>query len=295
MAAQTTLGFIGTGVMGEPMCRNLAQKSGHPVLAFDARKEPLERLAAAGVNTAASVAQIMAEAEVVFLCLPGEPQVREVTQGPQGILAHARAGQIVVDMSTSPPTLARELAQKLAAQGALFADAPVARTREAAQSGTLSIMVGGDAATVERIRPYLNCMGSDVTHCGPVGAGEVVKLINNMIVCQNVVILAGALAMGERSGIDGKLLLETLSKGSSDSFVMRNHGMKSLLPNAYPERAFSVEYMLKDLAYALDVAQEVGLKLESAELAQSLYRRTVAAGHGAFYFPVVRRVIDAKR
>jgi hypothetical protein len=128
-----------------------------------------------------------------------------------------------------------------------------------------------------------------------VGAGEVVKLINNMIVCQNVVILAGALALGERSGIDGKLLLDTLGKGSSDSFVMRNHGMKSLLPNTYPPRAFSVEYMLKDLGYALDVAKQVGLKLESAELAHSLYKRAVAAGDGEFYFPVVRRVIDAKK
>ncbi|HEX7928977.1 MAG TPA: NAD(P)-dependent oxidoreductase [bacterium] len=295
MAGQTILGFIGTGVMGEPMCRNLAQKSGATVLAYDARKEPLQRLAEAGVKTAASVADIVTQAQVIFLCLPGEPQVREVFQGPQGILAHVRAGQTLVDMSTSPPKLAKELAEKLAAKGVAFADAPVARTREAAQTGTLSIMVGGDNAVVERIRPYLACMGSDVTHCGPVGAGEVVKLINNMIVCQNVVILAGALALGERSGIDGKLLLDTLSKGSSDSFAMRNHGMKSLLPQTYPERAFSVEYMLKDLGYALDVAKQVGLKLKSAELAQSLYRRTVDAGHGEYYFPVVRRIIDAKK
>jgi hypothetical protein len=292
MVAQGILGFIGTGVMGEPMCRNLAQKSGRAVLAYDARREPLERLAGAGVKAAASIAQVVAEAQVIFLCLPGETQVREVCLGPPGILAHARAGQTVVDMSTSPPKLARELAQRLAEKGAQFADAPVARTREAAQSGTLSIMVGGDAAVVERIRPYLACMGSDVTHCGPVGAGEVVKLINNMIVCQNVIVLAGALALGERSGIDGRLLLDTLSKGSSDSFVMRSHGMKSLLPHTYPERAFSVEYMLKDLGYALNVAGEVGLRLESAELAQSLYRRAIEHGDGERYFPVVRRVID---
>ncbi len=294
MAAQGVLGFIGTGVMGEPMCRNLAQKSGLSVVAYDAQRAPLERLAATGVKAASSIQQVVSEAQVVFLCLPGEPQVREVFQGPQGLLAHARPGQTVVDMSTSPPKLARELAQRLAEKGVQFADAPVARTREAAQSGTLSIMVGGDAAVVESIRPYLACMGSEITHCGPVGAGEVVKLINNMIVCQNVMVLAGALALGERSGIDGKLLLETLSKGSSDSFVMRNHGMKSLLPKTYPERAFSVEYMLKDLGYALDVAKEAGLRLESAELAQSLYRRAVEHGDGPSYFPVVRRVIDKR-
>jgi hypothetical protein len=289
MAAQPVLGFIGTGVMGEPMCRNLAKKSGAPVLAYDIRPEPLERLAVDGVRAARSVAEVVASAQIVFLCLPGEPQVRAVAQE---ILPHLRAGQIVVDMSTAPPRLARELARLLADKGASFADAPVARTREAAQSGTLSIMVGGDSAVVERIRPFLACMGSEVTYCGPPGAGQVVKLINNMIVCQNVLVLAGALALGERSGIDGKLLLETLSKGSADSFVLRNHGMKSLLPETYPERAFSVAYMLKDLGYALDLAQETGLKLDTAELAKALYQKAVSAGHGDLYFPVVRRVID---
>lgn len=289
MKAEPALGFIGTGVMGEPMCRNLARKSGTSVLAYDDRREPLERLAAEGVRAANSVAGLVAGVDIVFLCLPGEPQVREVARE---ILAHARPGQTVVDMSTSPPRLARELARQLAAKGVDFADAPVARTREAAQSGTLSIMVGGEAGVVERIRPYLAYMGSDITHCGPAGSGQVVKLINNMIVCQNVLVLAGALALGERSGIDGALLLDTLSKGSGDSFVLRNHGMKSLLPKTYPERAFSVTYMLKDLGYALDLAQEMGLKLESAELAQALYRQAAAAGYGDLYFPVVRRVID---
>jgi 3-hydroxyisobutyrate dehydrogenase-like beta-hydroxyacid dehydrogenase len=292
MAARQTIGFIGTGVMGEPMCRNLAAKSGARVVAYDANPEPLARLAAAGVEAMAGVAPVAQAAEVVFLCLPGAPQVRDVCLGAQGLAALARPGQTVVDMSTSTPALAREIAQRLSEKGASFADAPVARTREAAQSGTLSIMVGGDAAVVERIRPYLACMGSDITHCGPVGAGEVVKLINNMIVCQNVIVAAGALALGERSGIDGKLLLETLAKGSADSFVLRNHAIKSLLPKTYPERAFSVEYMLKDLGYALDVARETGLKLESAELAQSLYRAAVRQGVGGRYFPVVRQVIE---
>jgi hypothetical protein len=294
MAAQERLGFIGTGVMGEPMCRNLAQKSGLPVLAYDARPEPLARLAAAGVKAAPSIANLVAQSQIVFMCLPGEPQVREVCLGKGGVLEHIHAGQIVVDMSTCPPALSRELATRLSGKGAQFADAPVARTREAAQTGTLSIMVGGEAPVVERIRPFLACMGSDVTHCGPVGAGEVVKLINNMIVCQNVIVVAGALAMGERSGIDGKLLLETLSKGSSDSFVLRNHGMKSLLPKTYPERAFPVDYMLKDLGYALSVAQDVGLTLESAELARSLYRRAIERGDKDLYFPVVRRVIEGR-
>ena len=293
MDPQAKLGFIGTGVMGEPMCRNLARKSGASVVAFDARGEPLERLAADGVRTAASPAEVGAAADIVFLCLPGGPQVREVCLGTGGLVGRLRRGQILVDMSTSPPALARELAQACRGRDAQFADAPVARTREAAQSGTLSIMVGGDASVLERLRPYLACMGSDIMHCGPAGAGQVVKLVNNLVVCQNVAVLAGALALGTRAGIDGALLLDTLSKGSADSFALRNHGLKSLLPGHYPERAFSVEYMLKDLGYALDLADDLGLKLETAEQARTLYRRAAERGLGSLYFPVVRRVIEA--
>src|SRR5579863_17992 len=122
-------------------------------------------------------------------------------------------------------------------------------------------------------------MGSDVTHCGPAGSGQVVKLLNNMVLAQNVLALAGALGVARRFGVDEKLLLDTMSKGSGDSFALRNHGMKSLLPQVYPERAFSVRYMLKDLGYALDLASGVDLSLESAELAKTVYERAVAEGH----------------
>jgi 3-hydroxyisobutyrate dehydrogenase-like beta-hydroxyacid dehydrogenase len=293
METKDALGFIGVGVMGEPMCRNLAAKSGRRVLAFDTNPEPLARLAGHGVTAAGSIAGLTAACEGVLMCLPGEPQVRAAALGPAGVLAHARSGQFLVDMSTAPPRLARELAGRCAERGMAFADAPIARTREAAQSGTLSIMVGGAEETVRRIRPVLACMGSDVTHCGDVGAGQVVKLLNNMVLCQNVVALAGALAVARRSGVDERLLLDTLSKGSADSFALRNHGMKALLPNVYPERAFSVRYMLKDLGYALDLADSVGVDLESPKLARTLCERAAAAGHGDLYWPVVRKVVDA--
>jgi 3-hydroxyisobutyrate dehydrogenase-like beta-hydroxyacid dehydrogenase len=279
--------------MGEPMCRNLAEKSGRPVLAFDTNPEPLARLAQHGVSAAHSIAGLTAACEGVLMCLPGEAQVREAALAPAGVLAHARSGQFLVDLSTAPPRLARELAARCAERGVAFADAPIARTREAAQSGTLSIMVGGAPETVARIRPWLACMGSDVTHCGEVGAGQVVKLLNNMVLCQNVIALAGALAVAKRAGVDEGLLLDTLSKGSADSFALRNHGKKALLPNVYPERAFSVKYMLKDLAYALELADGVGLNLENPKLARTLCERAVTAGHGDLYWPVVRKIVDA--
>src|SRR5262249_42520037 len=160
---------------------------------------------------------------------------RAVALGPGGLAEHARAGQTVVDTSTCPVGLARELAAAFAARGAAFADAPVARTAQAAKDGTLSIMVGGGAVVFERLQPLLACMGTEITHCGAVGAGQAVKLLNNKLVAQHVVALAEALAVARASGaVDPKVLFETLAKGSSDSFVLRNHGMKSLLPDHHP-------------------------------------------------------------
>jgi 3-hydroxyisobutyrate dehydrogenase-like beta-hydroxyacid dehydrogenase len=190
--------------------------------------------------------------------------------------------------------LARDLAARFAARGIEFADAPVARTREAAAKGTLSIMVGAKAATFERIRPLLACMGSDVSHCGGPGAGQLAKLMNNMVLAQNVVALAEALAVAKAAGVDPATLLDVLSKGSADSFALRNHGMKALLPGIYPERAFSAEYMLKDVGYALELAAACGLHLSGAENARELLEKTIAAGFGAEYFPALAKVLGGK-
>ena len=155
MATAATLGFVGLGVMGEHMCRNLARKSGARVVGFDTRPGPLDALAGDGVEQAAGIADVAARADTVFLCLPGEPQVRAACLGPGGLVGAVRSGQTVVDMSTAPVALARELAAAFAAKGVAFADAPVARTAQAARDGTLSIMVGGEASVFERLRPYL--------------------------------------------------------------------------------------------------------------------------------------------
>ena len=285
------LGFVGLGVMGEPMCRNLAAKSGAPVIALDVDPEPLRRLAVDGVRPAQSIEALAREATIVFLSLPGGPEVASVCDA---LLPHLRAGSCVVDLSTAPVRLARDLAARCTTRGVEFADAPVARTREAATKGTLSIMVGAAAATFERIQPLLACMGSDVTHCGGPGAGQLAKLMNNMILAQNVVALAEALAVAQAGGVDAGVLFEVLAKGSADSFALRNHGMKALLPGEFPERAFSTEYMLKDVRYALELAAECGLALSGAENARGLLQQAIAAGYGAEYFPALAKVVGRK-
>ena len=296
MTDTSVLGFIGLGVMGESMCRNLAKKSGARMVAFDSRPQPLDALAADGVERAMSIADVAARASTIFLCLPGEPQVRGVCLGPDGLVAHVRAGQTVVDMSTVPMALARELATAFAAKHVTFADAPVARTAQAARDGTLSIMVGAEPAVFTRLRPLLACMGTEITHCGPVGAGEVVKLMNNMVVAQTVVALAEALAVARASGVvDPEVLFATLTKGSADSFVLRNHGLRSLVPDRHPtEGAFPTTYIIKDLSYAIALAESAGLTLEQARTTKQLMERTAAAGYADNYYTAVIRTIEKR-
>src|SRR5947209_570578 len=209
------------------------------------------------------------------------------------VSSRARAGQIIVDLGTSPVDLTRRIAGEFATKGARYADAPIARTRQAAEEGTLSIMVGADAETFAAIQPLLACCATEITHCGPVGSGQIVKILNNMVLAETIVALSEALVIARRAGLDGKLLFETLMKGSADSFALRNHGMKAVLPNVFPERAFSTDYMRKDIGYALDLAEDVGAKTHGAELASRLLQEASKAGFGDFYWPVVSRVIGA--
>jgi 3-hydroxyisobutyrate dehydrogenase-like beta-hydroxyacid dehydrogenase len=295
-----SLGFIGLGVMGGPMCRNLARKSGATVLAFDERPEALAALRQEGIEAAASAGEVADRAQTIFLCLPGEPQVREVClggKGVDGLIGRVVRGHTIVDMSTCPVALAQELGRSFRAREVDFADAPIARTAQAARDGTLSIMVGGEATVFEQLVPYLRCMGSEVTHCGPVGAGQAVKLMNNMVVAQTVVALAEALAVARASGVvEPRVLFETLTKGSADSFVLRNHGMKSLLPDIHPtEGAFPTRYILKDLSYAIELAESCGLALEQAATTRRLLDRTAALGWRDAYYTAVIRAIEQPR
>jgi len=291
MPDDKTIGFIGLGVMGEPICRNLVKKSGRRVLAFDLSPEPLARLRADGADVAASVADVIKQSELLFLCLPSAKRVRAVFEG-DGILKNIRSGQVVVDLGTSSVSQTRDFAGQLRARGASWADAPIARTRQAAQDGTLSVMVGTTPALYADIEPLIRCFATDVTHCGEVGAGQVTKILNNMVLFETVNALAEAVAVAKHNGVDPKLLLDTLSKGSADSFALRNHGMKAIVPGNFPERAFSTEYALKDLSYALELAADAGLKIRGAELIGTVLQEAIDAGSGDAYFPVIAKQID---
>lgn len=284
------IGFAGLGVMGEPICRNIMVKSGAPARVFDLSPAPVERLAAHGASAAASVAELAGAVDILFLSLPGGPQLDAVARGPGGIAEAGREGLLVVDMTTAPVGLTREIAADLAGRGIDWVDAPVARTRAAAEAGTLSIMVGGTAEHFARVRPWLSHAAEELTHCGPLGCGQVAKILNNMVLFQTVVALSEALALGRSAGIDPELLFDVLSKGSADSFALRNHGMKAMLPANFPEGAFPTDYALKDISYALDLAREAGIAAPGASLAEA--RLTVAkdAGFGAEYFPALSKV-----
>ena len=289
------IGFIGTGVMGESMCRNLVRKHGGPVAAYDLDPAPLERLAADGAVIAPSVAALAEAADLIFLSLPSGREVRAVCLGEGGLIEHQSAGRTVVDTSTAPPALAREIEGAFAPLGVAFADAPIARTRQAAIDGTLSIMVGGDAALVERLRPLLGHIAQDVTHCGPVGSGQAVKILNNMILFQNVRALAEGLAIARRQGIAPATFLKAVGRSSGDSFALQNHGMKAILEERFPEGAFPVTYAMKDLDYALDLALESGVDAEGAALVKALFAEAIESGLGARYHPVIATLIDRER
>ncbi len=285
------LGFIGLGVMGAPMCRNLAAKSGQEVRAFDSDLDTLAQMDQSGVTPAESVRDVAEHADIVFLSLPGGHEVHAVCLGAGSLLTHLKPGGLVVDLSTTPVKLARDLSARFSARGIQFADAPVARTREAAANGTLSVMVGTNEKVFARIKPLLECVASDITLCGGPGSGQAMKIINNMVLFQNVVALAEALALIGYAGVDPELAFEVLSKGSADSFALRNHGMKTMLKGAYPERAFSSEYALKDIRYALRLAEEAGLFLSGADNAKEVIKKAIRAGYGKEYFPALAKVI----
>lgn len=290
----STIGFVGLGVMGAPMCANLVRKSGLKVLAHDTAEDAAQRTAAAGAVPVETLGALVEAADLVLLSLPGAPQVEAVCLGGDGIIAHARAGLAVADLSTTSVAAARKVGAALAAAGVAFADAPVTRTTQAAVEGTLSFMVGGERALFDRLVPIFRHMGTDFSHCGAVGSGQVLKLLNNMVCMQTVVALAEALTMGRRAGVDGEVLFETLTRGSADSFALRNHGMKSMLPGVFAEKTYSCLYALKDLGYALELAQDTCVDAPGAALAYSLIEAARDMGHGTKYYPVLLKAVEGK-
>ena len=283
------LGFIGLGSMGNGMARNVAAKHDGPVHAFDLSPDALEKVVAAGALPGNSIADIAAACDFVFLSLPGGKQVASVCVD---IARHARAGTTVVDLSTTSVAESRAIHADLAAKSIAFADAPVARARAAADAGTLSIMVGASKDLFARIEPLLRYMGTDINLCGEVGCGQVVKLINNSLLFVHVAALAEMMVVGERAGVSNQTLLDVLSISSADSFALRNHGMKAMLARAFPEKAFPMDYTLKDMGYALELSQQAGVDAKLAKLAATYYQQGIEAGIGAKYFPAIIELIE---
>lgn len=289
------IGFVGLGNIGAPMARNLATKHAGEVIAFDVSPAAFASLDGTKARRAHSLAELAAGADVVFTSLPGSPQVEAVCIGPDGLLAAAaRRATTVVDLSTTTVATARAVGARLAEAGVAFADAPVARTVEAARRGELSIMVGADPAVFARIEPLLRHLGSDVALCGGIGCGQVVKLVNNALVFEQTAAVAEMMVLGRRAGVDPALLLDVLSKGSGDSFVLRNHGRKAMLPRVFPDKSFSPEYVLKDIGYVLELAHSTGVNAQVTELAQRYYTATAQNGFSGRYYPAVIEVIDGK-
>jgi 3-hydroxyisobutyrate dehydrogenase-like beta-hydroxyacid dehydrogenase len=284
-SAAEPLGFIGLGVMGAPMCRNLAQRAGRVVRSYD------RVTTVADVPAMASVAALTQCSAIIFLCLPSGAHVETVAAE---ILAAAdRQVRMIVDMGTSPVAMTRAMAARMAAEGIAWVDAPIARTRQAAEDGTLSVMVGATEADFAILLPLLTCMASDVTLCGPVGCGQAVKILNNMVLVETVSALSEALAIGRGVGLDPAVLFDTLAKGSADSFALRNHGRKAMLPGVFPERAFSVAYARKDIGYALELARDAKVDAAGAERGAALLDAATDAGWGDLYWPVMARLFAA--
>ncbi|MFS0851079.1 NAD(P)-dependent oxidoreductase [Novosphingobium panipatense] len=286
-----TLGFIGLGVMGGGMCANAVRRHPKPLHAFDMNAQALRTQTDVGAVAAASVEDVARAAQVIFLSLPGGKQVRAVAAE---IAAHAAKGTVVVDLSTTSVADARDVASLLADHGMVFADAPVARTRQAAVEGTLSIMVGADEAVFARIEPLLRYMGSDVTLCGGIGCGQVVKLINNTLLFEQVAALAEMFVVAERAGVTREKLVEAVSLGSGDSFALRNHGLKAMAPRVFPEKAFPMAYTLKDLSYTIELAEQMGVEPRLPRLAAEYYQAAIDQGLGERYFPAIVEVVDRK-
>ena len=286
------IGFVGFGNIGGPMCRNIALKHEGEVVVYDRNPAAYAVLEGTKARQAASIADVAAQADIVFLSLPGSEQVESVCLGAGGLTSGTRRPSTIVDLSTTAVAMARSVAARLAEMGVDYADAPVARTVEAARRGELAIMVGADPAVFARIDALLHCIGSDVTHCGGVGCGQVVKLVNNALVFEHTAALAEMMVLGQRAGVEPALLLEAVSKGSGDSFVLRNHGKKAMLPRVFPKGGFPPEYALKDIDYVMELATQTGTAAAFTGLARRYYQSAAEQGFGGRYFPILIELIE---
>jgi 3-hydroxyisobutyrate dehydrogenase len=274
---KTRVGWIGTGVMGRWMCQHLMTR-GYAATVYNRTKDRAMPLLEAGAAWGDAPRAVAEKSDVVFAIVGFPRDVREVFLGAQGALAGSRPGTILVDMTTSEPSLAREIYEAGKAKGVAAIDAPVSGGDVGARNAALSIMVGGDADAVEAVRPLLECMGKTIVHQGPAGAGQHTKMVNQVLIATNMIGVCEALLYGYKAGLDLKTVLQSVGGGAAASWSLNNLGPRIIDRNFEP--GFFVEHFLKDMGIALDEARRMNLALPGLALANQLYLAVQAQGWG---------------
>ena len=287
------IGFIGLGLMGKPMVLNLLKK-GFPVVAHSRSRAPVDAVVAAGATRASSPAEVAVQCDIIITMVPDSPDVRLVLEGPGGVFEKVRTGSVIVDMSTIAPAVARELAGKAAAKGVAMLDAPVSGGEVGAINAALSIMVGGDAAALERVRPVFNAVGNPdrVVHIGPSGAGQVCKACNQICIGGALASVSEAFAIARKAGIDPAKVREALLGGFAASRVLEVHGERILKGNYVP--GFKAKLYHKDLGIVGQTIHELAVSAPVAALVQQYVSALMAAGRGEEdYSALAKAVFEA--
>lgn len=288
------VGFIGIGVMGRPMVLNLL-KADHAVTIFARHPEKAEvqEVLKAGAKQAPSSRAVAMASDIVITMVPNSPQVEEVVAGAQGILEGARKGLIIVDMSTIAPAVSRTLAEKAAAQGVHFLDAPVSGGSQGAVNGTLTIMVGGEQQIFEQVRPVLEAMGKkeNIFYVGPVGSGEVVKLVNNILCGAIAAAIAESFVLGVKAGADTETMAKIIGVSSGASWQLANQFPLRAFNGSF-QPGFMTDLLYKDLGLALDLAQECHAPDKMTALTRQMYEKAREAGYGREDYTSLLKVLE---
>lgn len=272
------IGFIGLGIMGRGMAHNLL-KAGFPVTVWNRTTSKTEALVAAGAQAGRDPADVAARSDIIITCVSDTPDVEAVILGENGIIKGIKTGSLVIDCSTISPMVTRHVAAKLAELGATMLDAPVSGGSEGAAQGTLSIMVGGEAKDFERALPVFQAMGKKITHVGSVGAGQTVKLVNQILVVGNALAMCEALLFAQAGGVDLAKTLEAVSAGAAGSWMLSNRGPQILRRDWRP--GFTIDLQQKDIRLVLEAADKLGVPLPGTALIFQLYRSLQAQGLGS--------------
>lgn len=271
------VGFIGLGVMGLPMCRNL-MKAGYPVVAFDLKREAVDEVVGEGAERGVSPQDVASRAEVIMTMLPDSPQVREVILGPSGVLEGAKPGSIIVDMSSIAPGTSQEVAEEARKRGVRMLDAPVSGGQPGAVAATLSIMVGGDENDFDECYHMLKVMGSSVVRVGDIGAGNTVKLCNQIVVALNIAAVGEAFVLGTKAGVDPNVIFAAIRGGLAGSTVM--NAKVPLVVERKFDPGFRIDLHIKDLANALQTGKALDVPLPFTGLVAQVMQALRVQGKG---------------